>query len=425
MFRVINAFLCVHAAIGLGTITHHEIMQSRVSANDGIIFRNISVGGVWAGSESVNHPGFSPTGITREAEIGHALRIAQEVITHHCNTSAFRIAPLVFSDLGEGTLMQAWAPYVLLNVPSMVPQLDSVFVPISLARHLLDTGVATDTNIDSNWILNKTDYDIHIEVSKSMPLMVGDSGCDLVGSTPNHFSAITTFIHEIIHGMGIQSHISATHGGGISTYNGVSIYDGLMYLWPTDGSPQRPLFRNDHDVNSTTALDITGELIKVADQTVYNPRVYERGSSLHHLEAAHTVMSAYIERNKCKFRLSDADVVVMNAMGWQCVTREATHDWDHTLFIDAVDTHHTSAHCSCTDEHGYCKPCEEGDILAGILFITFILFSFAFCYYMCFVYISKPTCPPVASTKHAFTPIPIQSIGIISYTPVSIGTNDQ
>ena len=424
---------CVTVVLSVSTIPE-QVPKGRVQST--IVFRNITI--VQDRHNSFAHAthigpvrgdvtgGHQHNGGTSARAMLHGLSVASQNLAHYCNMENLRIAPLIFSSLGSGTLMQAWAPYILLKVPTLAPQMEHVFVPISLARQLLRDNLVSDPPVDVDWILTHTEYDINIEVNEDVLFAVSDPNCDIVETSAGKYSAISIFTHELMHGMGLQSHISPDHGGGISNYHGVSIYDANLHL--LGGSR---LLENDEAVNSTTAMDIQGLPIFIANHQVYNPSSYEPGSSLHHLLPEESVMSPQIPHSQCKFELSTADLEVLNQIGWQCAQNSTPFHWelpeglgvpqtsDHTLFPQR------HCHSGCW-EHSVCvHTCNSADEAAWIVFVILAV-GVAF---VCVIWVCTSKSywhTPPTKSLHAATPPGIQAHQVlqdITYTPFVISTD--
>ena len=122
-------------------VVYREIPTSRATVN-----RELHVG-----THQVN---------TRQTKqnMTKALELAVAILKHHCpvgdnpGLGDLRIAPVVIEDLDSFTVMEAWSPHMSIGVTA-ANQLDSVFVPTSLARQLLSTGQGGDSLITPEWIL--------------------------------------------------------------------------------------------------------------------------------------------------------------------------------------------------------------------------------------------------------------------------------
>ena len=314
----------------------------------------------------------------------HAVEIALNIIQHHCTNPELkhmRVAPIELQDLGENTIMQAWAPHILINVSSLVPQLGFVFVPLAVARVLLGKGMVSDPAVDVQWILDNSVSDVHITVNNRIPLTVFDSDCVSTEGNPGHYSIVTTMVHEIMHGLGFYSHITV-QSGGLAQHQGLSLNDGLMRY--ADGTA---VVKDNVVANQLNLSRVQGELMYIANQQLYNPQPYDHGSSLHHVADFDSIMSPYTEKNTCKFSFRQADVDVLNAMGWDCSIQGTTFEWSHP-------EEYGSRHVQLCNEgecirDGHCVDCTDSwasFVFAIILFggcIWVVVFMVYYPWYPC------------------------------------------
>ena len=286
------------------------------------VFRDIQVSEVIS-SGVVHH---RATDSATLHNLTHAVEIALDIIQHHCTNPELqwmRVAPIELQDLGNHTIMQAWAPHILINGSSLVPQLGFVFVPLTVARILLGKGMVSDPAVDVQWILDNSVSDVYITVNNRIPLAVFDSDCVSAEVGTGHYSIITSMLHEIMHGLGFYSHITV-QSGSLAQHQGLGLYDGLMRY--ADGTAVVP---NNVVANQLNLSHIQGKMVYIANQQLYNPQPYSQGSSLHHVANFDSIMSPYTEKDSCRFRFHQADVDVLNAMGWDCKVQDDTLEWSH------------------------------------------------------------------------------------------------
>jgi hypothetical protein len=353
------------------------------------IFRDIKVSDVI--SNGVVHHRVNDA--TMLHNLTHAVEIALDIIQHHCTNPELkdmRMAPIELQDLGENTIMQAWAPHILINVSSLVPQLGFVFVPLAVARVLLGKGMVSDPAVDVQWILDNSVSDVHITVNNRIPLTVFDSDCVSAEVGPGHYSIVTSMVHEVMHGLGFYSHITV-QSGGLAQHQGLSLYDGLMRY--ANGTA---VVKDNIVANQLNLSHVQGEMMYIANQQLYNPQPYDHGSSLHHVAAFDSIMSPYTEKDRCKFSFHRGDVDVLNAMGWDCSVQDTTLEWSHPK-------EYGSKHVQLCDEgecihDGHCVSCT--DSWASFLFAIIFFGGCIWAVLLVVYYPWNPCCNGYIGTAH-------------------------
>lgn len=334
-----------------------------------------------------------------------ALDIAIQVIASYCDIGHYR-AHVSYTSLEPTVLMHAYSPQINVST-NVAPGLSWVYIPVFLARRLLNDmktphgGAwssthpwnATHVEIkfdpavqDANWIIENTQYDVFITLNVHAAFGIFDSDCYAIHTDEGLYSVISVFIHELLHGMGIQSHVQANVGGGLSGGAGVSLYDSLMKY--NLGAQQPRVFPDDHTVRQTTAEALAGREIYIGNTRLFNPPTHQPGSSLHHVHDTDAVMSSALVSNKCKFSLTASELDVLAHLGWRCSAAPQNVTWDvnnsylELLGLAASDGHmpsphghhhpHHPHHCECYDGHE-CVPC--GWATGIVFYLTLALLS--------------------------------------------------
>ena len=197
-----------------------------------------------------------------------ALARATEIISRYCTLNVervlSRIAPIRFSSLGPGVLMQSHASFVLQ---------DSIWVPKSLA-------IERETDlVYLRQLLQTSQYDIQITVNTGLDLIVGGPQCAWSGEDTNgaSYSTTTLLLHELLHGLGFYSLVASQQGGG---YQGsISLYDSLL-RFTRNGSY---VFAESQSVQGAYGNRLSKHTLSIAEHTVYNPSNFVQGKSLSHL----------------------------------------------------------------------------------------------------------------------------------------------
>ena len=195
----------------------------------------------------------------------------------------------------------------------------------------LTAAAAADRGSTSGVGRNYIDHDIEIVVNNEIDFAISDSECAFAapGSKhSDHFSAITTLLHELLHGIGIMSvGIDPTFLRNDTHLN-------------TVGTPWDNLLRDETGhtfvpVNqSSYGVQVAGTPLWINNVRVYNPSEWEPGSSLSHFDPTtgdFAIMEPYISPGKCLFKIPSHLATTLLALGWQChnVTSHPDYTWDH------------------------------------------------------------------------------------------------
>lgn len=260
------------------------------------------------------------------------------IVAHNCHSAKLRVAPIeqIFNDQSS-VLMHVHSPFVLMMLPATFPRAGNVYVPVALARHLLegdsgarvvwrDAGNATDAIIQQS-IANmwKTiPYDMYITVNAVRAFAMSDSECTLVSSSNGRYSLVSSMLHEMFHGMGIYSVIERERSGGLGGH--LSVFDSLVQNQP--GVCERPgcYTFDQENVHHTTGNDLAGTPIWIGQTELYNS-IGGSGSLSHILDPA-AVMAPELDHSKCKFTPSVHDLNILNKLGWECNTGQIPFEWD-------------------------------------------------------------------------------------------------
>jgi hypothetical protein len=345
--RCTNILLLV-ATVFLSTATH------AVTPRPQFFFQNLSMPShLLPVSDSTR--GVSETNAhtikTVTAAIENATSIAQGALEHVCPGADFSIAPVELRDLSSGgqraPVMSIRAPFVLMNVTSVVDRMGYVYVPTALARWLLRADSSNTVVWDSGDISPDEEaralsemwasipHDLYVTVNTQTDFAIGDADCDTVGSSGGSYSFISVMMHEIVHGMGVYSLVDPDRGGGMQGHLG--IFDAFMKTTadrcaggPNGNSTACFLFDSD-GVQDIAGHGLAGQPVWMNTSRVYNPATFNPGSSLSHFEVPSSVMQHSIGHSTCRFRVSPGDVAALVQMGWDtCRTPSADYEWDAT-----------------------------------------------------------------------------------------------
>jgi hypothetical protein len=285
--------------------------------------------------------------------IANATDIARSVIEHTCPFMDFKVAPIKIENL-QGAIMTAQAPFILMNVTSVVARMGYVYVPSALARHLIrrnplnsivwdaDAGGTMMTEEQKNeasaamWA--SIPYDMYIGINENTDFAIWDSNCDTVGesvldvpTSDMPYSMVTSLIHEMVHGMGIYSLIDPNRGGGLNGHLG--IFDAFIKNKQDECTPQDAdscfLFNTAHtqDIDGN-GLGHQGRQLWMNTSHIYNPNTFLSGSSMSHFDSDESVMQPSITHSTCRFKMSTSDVSALVQMGWDtCNASNDAYNW--------------------------------------------------------------------------------------------------
>lgn len=290
---------------------------------------SISSGGSNAGGDSAS---LFATGL------GHAV----DVLEHECgwNASAsvavaggwsIRVSGPELAELGTNVLMTASTVFVLRTTDAETENatavgFDHYWSPLSLERYrALEIG---DT--DRLAVLNAvSSHDVLIRASVDADFGIGDSDCSFVeyaeetGAGDRFYSATTVLLHELIHGMGLNTFLRLSSVGGTSGF--VSASD-VHLRYSADGSRVAPVTEDASDIPSLQTVAGQGSAV-LSDVPMYNPSTASTGSSLSHL-ASDGVMGAAIGHSTCSYDLSANLLRVLRTVGWtSCVGGAGQYEW--------------------------------------------------------------------------------------------------
>ena len=280
-----------------------------------------------------------------------ALSLAQQIVQNTCADIDLRAAPLKYEDLGPtGALMQVSAPFVLMKLPHLYPRMGYVFLPAALVRGLLanpnnkviwtsTTGEYHPTSAEETDLLNKlwisVPFDMYITINTRVNFAIGDSDCALVSTSGGYFSAVSTIVHELLHGAGVYSLLEADRSGALQGH--ASVFDALLKTSPAECTDCF-VFDN-QNVHHITGNQLAGQQLYVNDSLLYNPNTFSSGSSLSHFASQDSIMNSTIAHSTCRFTLTSQDVQALTELGWQQCNKSATpHVWDthDTLLPEAL-----------------------------------------------------------------------------------------
>lgn len=264
-----------------------------------------------------------------------ALRIALNIFNHTCELSSGsrlpRIAPIRLMDSGgaDGTIMSTRAYLALTHWNGRM-----AWVPTSLLRQRLTEAQLRE--------LDETiDHDIEIVVNNDIDFAISDSECAFAAQGSkhsDHFSAITTLLHELLHGIGVMSiGIDPTFLRNDTHLNTIGT--------PWDNLLRDELGQTFVPVNqSSVGVKVAGTPLWINDVRVYNPMKWESGSSLSHFDPTtgdFAIMEPFISPGKCLFKIPSHLATTLISMGWQChnITTHPDYTWDHgVLSIQQADS---------------------------------------------------------------------------------------
>jgi hypothetical protein len=265
-----------------------------------------------------------------------AVNVSKFIVSAVC-ASNIRVAPLIFEKMESNAIMQAWSPFVLMLVPSSEPT-PIVWVPLSLAIRLIEDQNNTNAqliNLENatqtqarNALASVSEFDVFISVNTEKRFHFSDA--DVLG----YNSVVSSFLHELTHAMGMVSVVNETRGAALLGYP--SIYDAAL-RYHTYDTPNRPLFESTEDVQKLTGNTIQGISLHIANTPVYNPPIFEPGSSLSHNRLNGLVTSPSTDGSR-RYLLTEPERDVMRKLGWNCkiVGTETTSAFVSSGVVDAA-----------------------------------------------------------------------------------------
>jgi hypothetical protein len=273
----------------------------------------------------------------------HATAIAKALINHTCALVDLKVAPIEVKRM-EHAVMTAQAPFILMNVSSVIDRMGYVFVPSALARHLIQSGTANKVVWDSpltidqekTALLNMWEsipYDVYIAIDETTDFTIGDSTCRSVSNNAGSYSFVTSLIHEMIHAMGVFSLVNPDRGGGIDGH--LSIFDAFLKTTQSacaqDDDDSCFLFEshNAQEISGNTLAATSERELWMNSSRVYNPPVFSPGSSMSHFVSSNSVMQPSIGDSTCRFEITASDVDALVQMGWDtCNASHRVYEWD-------------------------------------------------------------------------------------------------
>ena len=255
-----------------------------------------------------------------------------------------------------------------------------------------------------------------------------------MGSATDSYAATSILMHELVHGLGIYSLLRSASTSAFM--NKVSVYDAHMKF----ESDTTHVFGTDESVAQISGGSLAGKSITVGGQRVHNPAIYDSGSSLSHFEGD-TLLSHAVGPGECTFKLGVAEVMGLNAIGWNCdIVKADDHSWTGAhakIEFTGGEQNHVSTACGCTSDAACgvggccsaashcCVACDEiTDNDTAVILVMAI--TFGVCIVMALFVIANAEASPVqyvkiptSSTPTASTAvaIPATSIDEISFTP--------
>lgn len=247
---------------------------------------------------------------------GPSVQKALHLIDHKCASASAppRLAPLAYAHLGTHVIMQA-SDYLVLQLANPNKTAQSLhWCPLALLRHVYRNDTSSLATLDG---MSAYDVWITINVELVPGFATGDSECNIAQDAPGYYSATTTFLHEIIHGMGIYSLINGYETGGYYGYG--SIYDSSI----RDEGGDLLL----HGQTIPTGESLGGRVLTMSGIPLYNPVVYNPGSSLSHFDWGY-IMSYAISSGECQYDLTDAFLGALRELGWSCPSNSLAYQWN-------------------------------------------------------------------------------------------------
>ena len=313
--------------------------------------------------------------------------IVTRLLLNTCTATRLLPAQTVLADLSNadgstGPLMLATAPFLLMNVDSVAARMGPVYVPVALARRLLQspentvvwqTPITTAADLEQSLtqLWDELPFDFYVTVNTAVDFFVGDSNCD----TGTGYSIITSLLHEAVHGMGIYSLIHNDRGGGLGGH--VSLFDALIQKNITCAATDWACFLLDSTrVHYISGKQIAGVPTWLWQSQLYNPDQFDPGTSLCHFQSHNSVMTFDLSPQTCRFNFTATDVSALVHVGWACQLPQTFLSWNTSGLISALHVADTS---------------ERSDLPAVLVMGTLVVMVICALYF-CVCGISSPEC---------------------------------
>lgn len=207
----------------------------------------------------------------------------------------------------------------LSTMTSLCPTLDTnANIHASFDQSLIGTNVlawASQTMFISGsiWFPALIDpfyngYDFRIGVNPDPPNGWYEGDCSDISY---RYDLRTVIRHEILHGMGLASSISYNSGWSVGTYQ-------MSFCFPRLFDTKIKDENNNLVVSGCNIGDITDKTLFVNGVQIYNPTVFNSGSSLSHHNYPGHLFYYRSEPMKCMF-LSDYETKMLSEVGIYCL----------------------------------------------------------------------------------------------------------
>lgn len=108
-------------------------------------------------------------------------------------------------------------------------------------------------------------------------------------------------MHEVLHGLGFMSTIDKDKVAFPATFD--------LLLQDTQGNSL---------VHGSTFAGSFGQSVNIDGHRIYNPNIFDSGSSLSHFDSEYRIMSSSIPHQMCRRTLDPDTAAVMGKLGFDC-----------------------------------------------------------------------------------------------------------